>query len=79
MKISYLDKVLKLDRSESVFLKRKKMQELIKSIKKHGVLEPVEIDVEKGCFVDGQHRFVASKYLGIKEIPVLVKEIIKNK
>ena len=70
MNIAYLDSVLELDNLESIMLKRAKKIGLVESIKENGVLEPIRVDIKKGCFENGQHRFVASKYLRLKEIPV---------
>ena len=72
MSIAYLDSVLELDNLESIMLKRAKKIGLVKSIKENGVLDPIRVDIKKGCFENGQHRFVASKYLKLKTIPVLV-------
>ena len=59
-----------------------KMQELVASIKQHGVLEPILLRLVKSEqysdhyeLVAGERRFRACKELGLTKIPAIVKEL----
>lgn len=52
-----------------------RMAELVKSIKKHGVMNPVIIEEKKGggyILVDGERRYRAAKELKLNEIPAVI-------
>ncbi len=49
----------------------------IKLLKYNGETYKIE-EMSDLCFVDGNHRLTLSTYLGLKEIPVIVSEYIKN-
>ncbi len=52
-----------------------KLQELVDSIRQHGVIQPIIVrKLDMGYeLIAGERRFLASKRLGLKEIPALVK------
>jgi ParB family chromosome partitioning protein len=54
-----------------------KLQELAESIKKNGILEPLIVrKVEQGYeIIVGERRWRAAQKAGLKEVPVLVKEV----
>ncbi len=54
-----------------------KLKELADSIKEHGVLQPVLVTEHDGRFmlVAGERRWRASKLAGLKEIPVIIKQL----
>lgn len=52
-----------------------RMQDLIKSIKQHGIINPLIVESAKGgrfILVDGERRFRAAKELKLQEVPVVV-------
>ena len=53
----------------------KKLEELITSIEEHGVLQPVVVQkVDSGYeLIVGERRWRASKKLGLKKIPALIR------
>lgn len=53
------------------------MQELRESIKEHGILEPLLVAKVNNQYVliDGLHRMVVAKELGIEKVPCIVKEM----
>ncbi len=67
---------------------QKELKELADSIEKYGILQPlivrkIEKDVPNGQKVEyqliaGERRLRASKMIGLKEVPVIVKEISKE-
>lgn len=56
---------------------KEKIQELAKSIKTHGVLQPVLLRkrADKYELIAGERRWRAAKQAGLKEIPAIVKDI----
>lgn len=53
------------------------MEELINSVKEHGILQPItvnSVDDNEYEIIMGERRFRAAKIAGLKEIPVVVKE-----
>src|SRR5512139_2833269 len=54
-----------------------KLQELAESIKKNGILEPLIVrKIEQGYeIIVGERRWRAAQKAGLKEVPVLVKEV----
>ena len=58
-------------------IKEEELQELIKSIKLHGLIHPitvVRVSDKKQILLAGQRRLLAYKYMGEKEIPAIVRE-----
>ena len=55
----------------------KKLNELMNSIKEHGVLQPVVVQkVDSGFeLIVGERRWRASKKLGLKKIPAVIREV----
>lgn len=53
-------------------------EELKKSIKKHGVLVPIEIDKKTGQIIDGWHRYQICQELGIKNYPVVERTLSED-
>jgi ParB family transcriptional regulator, chromosome partitioning protein len=55
----------------------KKLEELISSIEEHGVLQPVVVQkVDSGYeLIVGERRWRASKKLGLKKIPAVIREV----
>jgi len=55
----------------------KKLNELMTSIKEHGVLQPVVVQkVDSGFeLIVGERRWRASKKLGLKKIPAIIREV----
>lgn len=54
-----------------------KLAELAKSIKEHGILQPLvvtQVDNQNYELIAGERRFQAAKSLGLKTVPVLVRE-----
>lgn len=53
------------------------MEELIKSIKENGILEPISIARVDGrlILIDGLHRLYAAKQLGIEKVPAIIKDM----
>ncbi len=54
-----------------------KLAELAKSIKEHGILQPLvvtRVDNQNYELIAGERRFQAAKSLGLKTVPVLVRE-----
>ncbi len=56
---------------------KEKLNELADSIKKHGILQPIVVSKrdDKYELIAGERRLRAAKLLGIKEVPVVVKEV----
>lgn len=50
------------------------MEELMESIKKSGIINPIEVD-KTGQIITGERRYTAAKKLGLTEIPVKVIEL----
>ena len=53
------------------------INELSESIKRHGIVQPIIVRLENGVFkiVAGERRWRAAKRAGLKEVPVLQKEV----
>jgi len=53
------------------------LDELIESIKQRGILEPIAVARVDGklVLIDGLHRLYAAKKLGMKKVPVIIKDI----
>ena len=52
-------------------------QDLVKSIKKHGVRQPIHVLSDR-TILDGRHRFRACKEIGVKEVQAVVHELSNN-
>ena len=50
------------------------LDELVESVKKHGILQPIVVTEDGGKFsiVAGERRWMAAKRAGLKEVPVVV-------
>ena len=55
----------------------KRLEELITSIEEHGVLQPVVVQKADSGYelIVGERRWRASKKLGLKKIPALIREV----
>lgn len=55
----------------------RELEELASSIKEHGVLQPLLVRKDKKGYqiIAGERRYQASKIAGIKEVPVIVKNV----
>ena len=59
------------------FFNEDALQELAESIKQYGVFQPLLVQMEKDYYkiIAGERRWRAAKIAGLKEIPVIVKEL----
>jgi len=57
------------------------LQELVESVKMHGVLEPLVVTRRDGRYelIAGERRLRASKLAGLKTVPVIVKEFVDDR
>ncbi|MCB9802404.1 ParB/RepB/Spo0J family partition protein [Candidatus Nomurabacteria bacterium] len=55
---------------------REKLEELTESIKQHGIIQPLVVTKEYDGYqlIAGERRLRAAKNLGLKEVPVIVRE-----
>ncbi len=55
---------------------QEKLKELANSIKEHGIIQPIVVTKEGNQYeiIAGERRFQAAKLLGLKKIPVIVRE-----
>jgi len=55
---------------------QEKLQELANSIKEHGIIQPIVVTKNDNQYeiIAGERRFQAAKILGLKKIPVIVRE-----
>lgn len=53
------------------------LEDLTQSIKQHGILQPLLVRPKNGSYeiVAGERRYQAAKRAGLKEVPVVIKEI----
>lgn len=61
-----------------VIFNQAELQELMESIKQNGILQPILVKpIENGKYeiIAGERRWRASKMLGLKEMPVIIKDI----
>jgi len=58
-----------------------KLQELVESIKEHGVIQPIIVrKVSEGYeLIAGERRFLAAQRIGLQEIPAIVKNVTDQK
>lgn len=54
-----------------------KLMELANSIKEHGIIQPIVVNNENDLYViiAGERRWRAAKYLNLKEVPVIIKDM----
>ena len=55
-----------------------KQEQLVESIKKHGILEPLivrPVEKDKYKLVAGERRYRAAKEIGLKQVPITVREL----
>ena len=59
---------------------KEKLQELADSIKSKGVLQPILVQKSNGryCIIVGERRWRAAKLAGLKEMPVIVKDLTQR-
>lgn len=59
------------------YFDEKKLQELVTSIEEHGVLQPVVVQKSDSGYelIVGERRWRASKKLGLKKIPAVIREV----
>lgn len=62
-------KVQKIQTHEEII--EENLKEVVASIKKEGLKNPVIIDKESKVLLDGHHRLESFKILGLREIPVI--------
>lgn len=55
---------------------KEKLDELVNSIKEHGIIQPIIVSAKDGGFqlVAGERRLRAAKLAGLKEVPVILKD-----
>ena len=73
-----LDKIIPAKNQPRQRFDKSELEELANSIKEKGIIQPIlvrKIGGDKFEIVAGERRFQASKSLGLKEIPTIVKEI----
>ncbi|MGI6680637.1 MAG: ParB/RepB/Spo0J family partition protein [Bdellovibrionota bacterium] len=75
-----LDKIITSDEQPREEFSEKSLNELSQSILKHGVLQPILVRKkgDKYKIIAGERRFRASKLAGLKEIPVIFKDLKDN-
>lgn len=59
-------------------IEESKLREVVKSIKKDGLREPIKISKENKIVLDGHHRLKSFKILGFREIPVISIEYLSD-
>ena len=71
-----IDKILIPEERVTSIVDEETMRELEESIKERGILQPLSLmDVDgKLILIDGLHRLLVAKKLGIKKVPCLVKK-----
>ena len=54
--------------------------ELSESIKQYGILQPLLVSDKKSYFeiIAGERRWRAAKMAGLKEVPVVIKEVFRS-
>lgn len=73
-----LEKIIPPKQQPRRYFDPDKMQELIHSVEKHGILEPLLVRLlssESFELVAGERRYRAAKKLGLTEIPVIVRQL----
>jgi len=68
-------KIIPDDNQPRKYFAENKMATLKASIKKHGIMNPLIVEVQKDgtyILIDGERRFRSAKDLGLKEVPVIV-------
>lgn len=73
-----LDKVVPSQKQPRQKVEQKELEELTQSIKEKGFLQPIVVrKSEAGMYqiVAGERRYLASKLLGLKEIPAIIKDV----
>jgi len=75
-----IDKILIPEERVTSVMDEEILQELEQSIKTHGILQPLQLaDVDgKLVLVDGLHRLVIAKKLGMKTVPAIVKKMTED-
>lgn len=56
---------------------KEKLEELAASVKTHGVIQPIIVSLNEGQYeiIAGERRFEAAKIAGLKNIPVIIREV----
>ena len=59
----------------------KALKELALSIKEYGIINPILVREKNNLYeiIAGERRFKAAKMIGLKEVPVIIKDIDDNK
>ena len=77
-----LEKITRDEEQPRKDFSKEALEELAKSIEKHGVLQPIVVSREKGLkdgaeykIVAGERRFRAAKIAGLKKIPAIVRTL----
>lgn len=67
------------DQPRKIF-KDKQLVELSNSIKENGIIQPITVSEEDGQFtiIAGERRYRASKLIGLKQIPAIIKKATKK-
>ncbi len=57
-----------------------KLQELAASVKEHGIIQPITVSKSGNQYeiIAGERRFQAAKIAGLKEVPVIVREVTEQ-
>jgi ParB family chromosome partitioning protein len=77
-----LDKILLPESQPRRYFDPQKLEQLKKSIKEHGILEPLLVrPVDSGGYelVAGERRYRAAKEAGFEEVPVVIRELDDKK
>ncbi len=76
-----LDQISLLPNQPRRYFDSEALKQLIESVRQHGILQPVlvrPLDGEKYELVAGERRYRAAKEIGLKVVPVVVRELDDN-
>ena len=75
-----IDKIMIPEERVTSIIDEEILQELEESIKQHGILQPLQIGEVDGklVLIDGLHRLMIAKRLGMKTVPCIVKKMSED-
>lgn len=75
-----IDKIQVNEEQARKIFDEEKIKELSESIKEYGILQPLVLRKDKDVFtiIAGERRYRAAKEAGLKEVPVLIKDVSKE-
>ncbi|MEJ7646463.1 MAG: ParB N-terminal domain-containing protein [Chryseolinea sp.] len=73
-----LSELVPYEGNENIYSRRQDLRELAKSIRKHGVLEPLIIN-QQNIIVSGNSRYKACQMLGMIDVPVIKITTVSDK